>query len=69
MDLTDNNPNNWESAYTEPAATREPLFQAVDGSGNEQPITVQPEVGAHPDGQSNYMVYFGTGRYIATTHR
>lgn len=65
IDLTDNNPNNWDSKYSGSGNPR-PLFQAVDGSGNEQPITVQPEVGAHPDGQSGYMVYFGTGRYIAT---
>ncbi len=66
VDLTDNNPNNWKSAYGT-AANPEPLFKAVDGSGNEQPITVQPEAGTHPDGQSGYMVYFGTGRYLATS--
>ena len=66
VDLTDNSPSNWDTKYKSGSDAR-PLFQAVDGSGNEQPITVQPEVGAHPDGQSNYMVYFGTGRYLVTT--
>ncbi len=68
VDLTDNNPNNWKSAYGT-ASNPEPLFKATDGTTDttiEQPITVQPEIGAHPDGQSGYMVYFGTGRYIAT---
>lgn len=68
VDLTDNNSNNWKSAYGT-ASNPEPLFKAVDGTTTttvEQPITIQPEVGLHPDGQSGYMVYFGTGRYIAT---
>ncbi len=66
VDLTDTNVNNWDSTYKSGSDPR-PLFKAVDGSGNAQPITVQPEVGAHPDGQSGYMVYFGTGRYLVTT--
>ncbi len=69
VDLTDNNPNNWKSAYGT-AANPEPLFKAVDGTTTttvEQPITIQPEVGAHPDGKDGYMVYFGTGRYVATS--
>ena len=69
VDLTDNNVNNWKSAYGT-SSDPEPLFTATDGTTATtvaQPITVQPEVGAHPDGQSNYMVYFGTGRYLVTT--
>lgn len=66
IDLTNTNPSNWDSAYKSGNDPR-PLFRAVDGGGNEQPITVQPEIGKHPDGQSGYMVYFGTGRYIATS--
>lgn len=68
VDLTDNNTSNWKSAYGT-ASNPEPLFKAVDGTTSttvEQRITVQPEVGKHPDGQSGYMVYFGTGSYIAT---
>ncbi|MEK6679083.1 MAG: PilC/PilY family type IV pilus protein, partial [Nitrospirota bacterium] len=62
VDISGNNPGNWSAS--------EPLFKATDGTTAntiEQPITVQQEVGAHPDGQSGYMVYFGTGRYIATS--
>ena len=69
VDLTDNNPNNWKSAYGT-ASDPKPLFTATDGTTATtiaQPITVQPEVGAHPDGQSGYMVYFGTGRYLVNT--
>ncbi len=39
-----------------------PLFQAVDPSGNPQPITSSVEVMRHPLG--GYLVLFGTGSYI-----
>jgi type IV pilus assembly protein PilY1 len=65
VDVSNSNPNNWDSAYKS-GSTPDPLFAAVDGSSNPQPITVRPEVGPNPDGEGGYMVYFGTGRYITT---
>lgn len=41
------------------------LFQATDGSGTAQPITVRPEIGSLTD-ESGYMIYFGTGKYLET---
>ena len=66
VDVTSANADSWDSAYKS-GTTPKPLFAAVDGSGTPvaQPITVRPEVGKHPDGLSGYMVYFGTGRYVA----
>lgn len=62
--LTSTNSNNWDSSYSS-SGNPAPLFIAKDASNNLQPITVRPEVGAHPT-QSGFMVYFGTGRYVAT---
>lgn len=39
-----------------------PLFTAVDGSGNRQPITGSFEIAVGPG--AGYMLYFGTGRYF-----
>ncbi|BAZ93314.1 pilus biosynthesis protein [Thiohalobacter sp. COW1] len=61
FDLTGSNSNQWEIAFKQ-GNTPKPLFVAVDGSGNTQPITIRPAVGNHPD--SGRMVYFGTGKYI-----
>lgn len=61
FDLIGSNPNQWEIAFKQ-GNTPKPLFVAVDGSGNTQPITIRPAVGNHPD--SGRMVYFGTGKYI-----
>ncbi len=61
--LTGNSTNNWGSSYSG-AGSPAPLFIAKDASNNPQPITVKPEVGKHPT-ESGFMVYFGTGRYIA----
>jgi type IV pilus assembly protein PilY1 len=63
IDLTNNNSANWGSYYTK-SGNPAPLFIATDSNGTVQPITVRPEVGAHPDGESGYMVYFGTGKYL-----
>ena len=63
--LTNTNTANWNSSYSSgspPAAA--PLFIAKDANNNDQPITVKPEVGSHPS-EDGFMVYFGTGRYIA----
>jgi type IV pilus assembly protein PilY1 len=63
VNLTDNNSANWGSYYTK-SGNPAPLFIATDSNGSRQPITVRPEVGQHPDGESGYMVYFGTGKYL-----
>jgi Tfp pilus tip-associated adhesin PilY1 len=63
VDLTDNNTANWGSYYTK-SGNPAPLFIATDSNNTVQPITVRPEVGEHPDGESGYMVYFGTGKYL-----
>ncbi len=61
FDVTNPNPAVWGVAYG--GATPQPLFTAVDGSGNPQPITSRPDVGLHPNGVG-FMVYVGTGKYI-----
>ena len=63
FDLTGSNTNSWDVAFKsggDPA----PLFSAVDGDGDPQPITMRPTVGRHPAG--GYFVYFGTGKYFET---
>lgn len=52
----------WDVAYKS-GSTKVPLFQAKIGT-TEQPITGALEIGAAPSGQSGYMVYFGTGKYL-----
>lgn len=44
------------------------LFQARDPSGNDQPITTKPSLTLNPHfpDELGLMVYFGTGRFIAT---
>ncbi|GEM_PF-534861 len=67
IDMTSSTPGSWGSSYTTSGPTKPaPLFRAVDGSSVAQPITEKPYVSAHPT-QSGQMVYFGTGRYVATT--
>jgi type IV pilus assembly protein PilY1 len=68
IDLTATNTGNWGSYYTK-SGNPMPLFIATDTNGNRQPITERPEVGPHPDGQSGYMVYFGTGKYIESADK
>lgn len=41
---------------------RQVLFQATGPSGDPQPITAAPTVGANPNPDVDAMVYFGTGR-------
>lgn len=61
FDLTNAAPSQW-------SATK--VFTATDSSGNPEPITSQPQIGAHPYGL-NYgvMVYFGTGQYLEDSDR
>lgn len=67
FDLTASNISNWNVAYRQ-GGTNYPLFRAVDGSGNAQPITSRPEIGSHPatGTAGGLMVYFGTGKYFET---
>ena len=68
FDVTGANPSQWKVSYGS-GSTPRPLYQAVDGSGNVQPITEKPEVGPAVAGQNStgYMVYFGTGKYLETS--
>ncbi len=63
FDVTGTNPTTWKIAYGS-VGSPQPLFKAVDGTGNAQPITSRPDVGLHPAGYPGVMVYFGTGKYI-----
>jgi len=62
FDLRDSNPLNWKVAYGT-STPKEPLFTAVDASGNRQPITDRPEVTRGPKG-AGMVVLFGTGKYL-----
>lgn len=66
IDVTANSSSSWRSFYRS-GSTNKPLYKATDDSGVAQPITQRPEIGDQPTGQGGYMVYFGTGRYVAAT--
>lgn len=67
FDLRNSNPAQWDSAFVS-GSTPQPLFVAMDSSGNRQPITSTPDIVAHPSGTSyGYLVMFGTGKYLETT--
>ena len=53
----------WKSAYLE-GASPAPLFTATSAAGTRQAITSALEIGKAPRGQSGYMIYFGTGKYL-----
>ncbi|TVO78382.1 pilus assembly protein [Sedimenticola selenatireducens] len=61
VDVSSTNTSLWDNS-----SKRYKLFSAVDDAtpSNTQPITVRPDVGAHPLG--GVMVYFGTGKYYET---
>lgn len=62
--------NLWKVAYQSGGSTPAPLFQAkivTGGVTTEQPITSPLEIGAAPSGQSGYMIYFGTGKYLGNS--
>lgn len=63
FNLSSANEAQWKVAYTA-GGTNLPLFTARNASTQVQPITSPLEVGMHPDG--GYMVYFGTGQFIAS---
>jgi type IV pilus assembly protein PilY1 len=58
---------NWN--VPSPAGVPLPLFTAVSPAPPNavQPITAAPEIGPPPTGRTGAMIYFGTGRYFATT--
>lgn len=58
FDLSGPNSGAWNIAF---GGT--PLYKAVDGSGNAQPITVRPEVARGPQGAGT-IVLFGTGKFL-----
>lgn len=58
FDLSSSSSASWSVSYG-----GQPLFVAKNSNGQIQPITSQPKVSKHPDG--GYMVYFGTGIYLA----
>lgn len=67
FDLSANNSSNWDVAYSS-GNTPEPLFTAKDASGAVQPITATPTLGLNSNMSSSaVMVYFGTGRYLASS--
>ncbi|MDO8703485.1 MAG: PilC/PilY family type IV pilus protein [Sulfuricaulis sp.] len=69
IDVTSSNSSSWGSFYTG-GGNPKPLFKATDGTSATtvvQPITERPEISDQPTGQGGYMVYFGTGRYVAAT--
>lgn len=66
FDVSSSNPSQWGVAYSSHGKPA-PLYQAVDSSGNPQPITTAPQVGQGPTVSgtpTGYMVYFGTGTYF-----
>lgn len=65
FNVTNSNASLWDSAYKSGGANQ-PLYTALDASGNGQPITVRPEVGLAPPGRG-VMVYFGTGLYLGAS--
>lgn len=69
IDVSDPSASNWQSAHIS-GTTSLPLFKAVDGASAttvEQAITARPVIRKHPDtSQTGYMVYVGTGRYVAS---
>ncbi|MHB1091290.1 pilus assembly protein [Thiobacillus sp.] len=65
FDMSGTTTGSWKVAY-KTGTTPTPLFQAKIGT-TEQPITSPLEIGAAPSGQSGYMIYFGTGKYLGNS--
>jgi hypothetical protein len=56
--------NLWRFNFNDTAATTRLFVTANDGS---KPITVEPDVTRHPETETGYMVYFGTGSLLSAT--
>lgn len=65
FDVSNASTSNWEVDY-KTGSTPAPLFKAIIGT-TEQPITSPLEIGAPPSGESGYMIYFGTGKYLGNS--
>jgi len=61
FDVSATTPATWIAS-----ASRLNLFNAVDASGNAQPITAGMEAALHPTG-NGIIVSFGTGKYLEST--
>src|SRR5205823_5952918 len=66
FNVTSATPSSWAVAYTV-SSNPAPLFTAKDASGNAQPITERPVVGAGPG--SSVVVLFGTGQLLQAADR
>jgi type IV pilus assembly protein PilY1 len=64
FDVRSADPLQWKVAYTDSSNKPRAMFRARDANGVAQPITVRPEVGAHPEALGGFVVYFGTGKYL-----
>ncbi len=67
FDLSSSDPLNWKIDTEDPndANTPMPLYSAVNGSNQSQPITAAPRAATHPLG-GTYVV-FGTGKFFEYT--
>jgi len=68
FDISVSNTNSWGTVFeaTGPQPRdAEPLYQALDGNGDPQPITTRPTIVVNPEGGFN--IIFGTGKYIETS--
>jgi type IV pilus assembly protein PilY1 len=57
----------WVTSYPIASIQVKRLFKAVNGSGQDQPITVAPSIIRMGDGK--YIVVFGTGRLLTTADK
>jgi hypothetical protein len=56
--------NLWRFDLKDPESSPVRLF-VTDAAGNK-PITAEPDIAQHPDGESGFMVYFGTGSLLSS---
>ena len=67
FDLTAPETDQWGVAFMDGSATPQSLFQALNKSGQTQPITHKPDVVPHCNrARDGYLVCFGTGRYLGS---
>lgn len=69
IDVSSPNPANWGIAITDSNNNKVPLFTARNAANQVQPITAALDLGAPPPGKRGVMVYFGTGRFMATADK
>lgn len=68
IDVSSSNPADWGIAITD-NNNKVPLFIARNASHQVQPITAPLDLGGPPPGKNGVMVYFGTGRFMATADK